>query len=593
MKLHLKRKQVGIFGKITICVFLMVTIIITIIVSICIKSVTEVLTEKEWIITEQAVKTFVDLVNEKYQFVTNQRTRINRNNSISDILYRGMVDKKTFRDYGNIEYIMNDLNTILQTDGDILDVILVAPENDFSYARSNRHGSTVLPSYDFAQMSMIRNLQDSAKTFSMVYDADPAYVSNSDQAVISFCGKIYNMQLNRSNVIGYLIINYSVDIFDAALAQFASSEQEQYVLTNPSNEVCYSNRPEQIGVNLMNMDIRSKDKIIQARIGNSGIRVIAVFPNNIAAPTINAMLRMLIPVFVIGTLIIFAVIFLLYRIYRQKVHSITRSMISIGQGRMDERLAVSSDDELGQLSDAFNRMCESLNQYIELNYKAELAKQRAELNALQVQINPHFLFNTIESIRMQALIDQNGNVAEMLAKLGNMFRWMMQFDDHFVYVEDEIEYISSYLYLQKLRFGNRIEVEMNVPDSIMYLGIPRFTLQPIVENAICHCIKGTKRLCICIDARIENQMLHLEIRDNGVGIPKDRLIRLQKSIDEQYDDAQFGIGLRNVNLRLKILYGEAAGLRIESVPERGTKITVILPAQKKKEMDEHVSHDPG
>ena len=87
--------------------------------------------------------------------------------------------------------------------------------------------------------------------------------------------------------------------------------------------------------------------------------------------------------------------------------------------------------------------------------------------------------------------------------------------------------------------------------------------------------------------------MHLEIRDNGVGIPKDRLIRLQKSIDEQYDDAQFGIGLRNVNLRLKILYGEAAGLRIESVPERGTKITVILPAQKKKEMDEHVSHDPG
>ena len=78
-----------------------------------------------------------------------------------------------------------------------------------------------------------------------------------------------------------------------------------------------------------------------------------------------------------------------------------------------------------------------------------------------------------------------------------------------------------------------------------------------------------------------------------MGIPKDRLIRLQKSIDEQYDDAQFGIGLRNVNLRLKILYGETAGLRVESATGCGTKITVMLPAQKKKEMDEHVSHDPG
>ena len=153
-------------------------------------------------------------------------------------------------------------------------------------------------------------------------------------------------------------------------------------------------------------------------------------------------------------------------------------MQEIKDGDISVRLPVESSDEIGMLSSSFNDMCERLDDYIKRNYDAEIRRRTAELNALQAQINPHFLFNTIESIRMKAVEEGNMEIAQMLSLLGNMFRWSMRFDEKIVYIEDEVDYISSYLQLQRFRFSDKIDIDISVPDSLLDYGIPKLVLQP-------------------------------------------------------------------------------------------------------------------
>jgi len=134
---------------------------------------------------------------------------------------------------------------------------------------------------------------------------------------------------------------------------------------------------------------------------------------------------------------------------------------------------------------------------------------------------------------------------------------------------------------------------MDVPDDLMYLGIPKFTLQPVVENAIQHGMRYAERLNIAISAGLQDGMVTFEIRDNGPGIPEEKLERLNLHIQDEMEDESFGIGLRNVNLRLRMLFGEECGLRVESRCPGGTSAFITIPALQKKEMENHVSNDRG
>ena len=329
--------------------------------------------------------------------------------------------------------------------------------------------------------------------------------------------------------------------------------------------------------------------ILKKSISLSGLTVIGSISRRALADNTRHIIWQSILITMLAIFIMTTTIFWLHTHYAKRFHQLSAAMANISQGDFSTHLPIESQDEFGYLSESFNRMCDMLNLYIRNTYLAKTQQRTAELYALQAQINPHFLANTIESLRMKALADDNYELSEMLLTLGNLFRWMTQFHQDIIYIEDEVDYISSYLELQKFRFMDKLSVEMDIPPEVYYLGIPKFTLQPIVENAITHGISGLhKPLLISIRFLLEAETLVIQVEDNGLGIPEENVQKLSDHICGRADYDEFGVALRNVHTRIRLLFGDSYGLSVKSTYYLGTTITVTLPAKEKKELEKYV-----
>lgn len=249
----------------------------------------------------------------------------------------------------------------------------------------------------------------------------------------------------------------------------------------------------------------------------------------------------------------------------------------------------SYDDEIGILIKSFNKMSQRINNLISTVYVAELKKIEAEYNALQAQIRPHFIFNTLESIRMSAEINNDYETANMLFSLGKFIRYNLTTGDSKTCLKDEIEYTINYLELYKKRLGVSFEYSIFVKDELLEYICPRYIIQPIVENSILHgfstSFSDKKYLQIFADE--EPESINIHIKDNGAGIEKENLIQLQKDLQEsQISYEQKGkrrntIGIHNVNERIKIFYGPQYGIYLDSTLGKGTTCIIRLGKLKK------------
>lgn len=256
---------------------------------------------------------------------------------------------------------------------------------------------------------------------------------------------------------------------------------------------------------------------------------------------------------------------------------------SILQGIFDLRCPLSE-----QMDDATKRF----NIMLDTKELFKLSKKQAEYLALQNQINPHFLYNTLEGIRSEALCAGMDGVANMTEALSTFFRYTISNVDHLVTLEDELSNIQNYYMIQQYRFGNRLNVSVEYPDEdekdALMLLLPKLTLQPIVENSIYHGIErkiGMGNLRIKIQTTTDR--LIIAISDDGLGIEKNQLDLLNKKLRSTYLDdinqvkgKQGGIAIVNVNNRIKLLFGDEYGIHITSTINVGTDVTVTLPKVK-------------
>lgn len=224
---------------------------------------------------------------------------------------------------------------------------------------------------------------------------------------------------------------------------------------------------------------------------------------------------------------------------------------------------------------------------------AEEYERQATLQALQSQINPHFLYNTLECIRGQALMDGNTSVADMLEALGNFFRYSISRRENVVTLADEINNIRSYMLIQNYRFLNRYQFELEfLEDEEPLLGcyVPKLTLQPIVENALIHGFQNQKSGCVTLTVDASDSMLMLTVSDDGEGMDAAVLEELNRKIQSRQTLLRKpashgnGIALQNVNRRIMMLYGRSYGLHAYSTPGRGTDVEIILPRITKAEV---------
>lgn len=229
-------------------------------------------------------------------------------------------------------------------------------------------------------------------------------------------------------------------------------------------------------------------------------------------------------------------------------------------------------DEIDELQLHFNTMINHINYLINVNYKQDLMMQKAQFEMLQAQINPHFLYNTLDTIRWLATEESYDRIPKIITNLGNILRRAMDNKRSMIPLGDEVDCIRSYIAIQKVRFGKKLKLKMIIPEDCMDYLIPVFSIQPLIENVIKHVVEQSLKPCeIYIKAEDIGNDLIISISDNGPGIDKDILHTLQEKGN--------GIGLFNIDQRLKSLYGISYGITIAQSKDGGAKIILTLKTE--------------
>lgn len=271
---------------------------------------------------------------------------------------------------------------------------------------------------------------------------------------------------------------------------------------------------------------------------------------------------------------------------------LNRVMKKTGSGKWTARYENSGHDEITALGDRFNEMAENTNQLIDQVYLSEIHRQKlqlswknAQLDAMLMQINPHFLYNTLDIIRWEAMYEADGEspVTEMIEKFSRLCRLGMKTGGNTITLREGIEHASIYLDVINFRHSEKIQLflETEVDDQSVY--IPQFILQPIMENAVVHAFgDASSGYFIRIHSSACDNVLHILVEDNGRGMEKNELHSLQLSLNRD-EATNESIGLVNVNQRIQLFYGESYGLQISSTPGKGTRIEILLPLRNHSE----------
>lgn len=268
--------------------------------------------------------------------------------------------------------------------------------------------------------------------------------------------------------------------------------------------------------------------------------------------------------------------FLLYKQVHRPIHLLLRAVNQLKEGRWSYRIQLRSKNEFAVLNEAFNEMASQIQQLIERVYLEQLRVKDAYLKQLQSQINPHFLYNCLFFIKSKASVEDYEAITKMSINLGEYYRYITKLDHSNTTIEQELNLLKNYLSVQNLR-KQRIQYNIDVPNTMLGLQIPRLLIQPIVENSIIHGIEKIAGIgIISITGKIEGIRVFISVEDNGPGMNEADIAALNEKINQPDFSSTGGYGLWNVQQRIKQIYGIYSGLIIEQSASGGVKVTLRL-----------------
>lgn len=394
--------------------------------------------------------------------------------------------------------------------------------------------------------------------------------------------KGYHKMLEGAKEAVYVLANDEVELL--AIGNIEPEKKErliEFTRSNPEESVLYKEE-------------KNKESVIYMAFNTEGLFISnAVYiSNDILLSDIRAMSRF---IFMLCLSILPIFLLLANKLYKEVIYPIyvlSDKMQQIEKGELGKQIVSDRTDEFGYVFAAFNRMSKQIQHLVNCVYKEKLALKNAEIKSLQAQINPHFIYNTLEMINWKARMSGNDDISEMIEALSGILEINIdRRDSRFLMIQEEIDYIKNYIFLIQKRFGERIQFKLETSEDVLTYKIPRLILQPLVENAIGHGIEPVGQGCIVL--RIEEELEHLTItiEDNGQGIEKNKLIDIQEQLGspdkvciENEHDTKGHIGIINVQRRIKLLYGEGYGMNLYSEWEQGTRITIVLPKTKSGEL---------
>lgn len=257
------------------------------------------------------------------------------------------------------------------------------------------------------------------------------------------------------------------------------------------------------------------------------------------------------------------------------------AMQQIEKGDLTQHVSINTKDEFAELGHIYNKMLDQLNLYIDRSYGEKLRRLDAEYSALQAQINPHFLYNTLETINSLAQINNEPQISKIVCSLATMFRYATVQHGNYVTVKQELTHLHHYLLVQQMSYEDQIEYTENIPKDVLRQLVPKLILQPLIENCFNHGFdSGSAKFLISLQAKMSGDTLTFEIMDSGIGISHEKLMHLQIALSEplSLQAKKTSIGLANIHHRLQLSYGPHSGITsIESTEGCGTKITLSIP----------------
>jgi two-component system, sensor histidine kinase YesM len=391
---------------------------------------------------------------------------------------------------------------------------------------------------------------------------------------------------------GYLITKVNENFFDLSNAAGSLNDQEAYaiVLDGENSEVA-GNLPENIDRSLIytgeeSAEIDGEEFVrVAAESSYTGWSIVIFTPVNNLLQGIAGIGTAVAVAGLTGLVIFIAASWLVSSYISRPIRQLTHAMRfgTIGALRKSQR--ISSTAEITELNETYNKMVEKTNHLIKAVYEEELLKTRAELKALQAQINPHFLFNTLEAIYW-TLEEKDEETADVIISLSSLFRYTISDvdDDDRVSLKEELDQVERYLQIMKLRFADRLTWHISYNETLLQQRLPKLLIQPVIENALVHGI-GERVSGGVVDVNVENALIpgymQITVKDNGQGIRTEQLEKIRASIHEKQvmESKGTGLAMRNLYQRIALSYQDDphAGLYIESTPGEGTSVMIILP----------------
>ncbi len=395
------------------------------------------------------------------------------------------------------------------------------------------------------------------------------YMEESDR--IAIYRVINNNTTDLTRKVGALCIFIDKERFQERVNRLMMEKNQHYILESGDRNFFISSGEEQ--------EIKKGD-IVSVK-EKEGWRLKTWIEKETAYAPVDMMIRLLlIELFVLLGVSVVLIVYLTGRITKP-MKKIRAAMKEIGEGNMDI-VVPEEEDEMGVLAATLNTMSQNIKELMGQLHEEEEQKRYLELKAMQYQVNPHFLYNTLDSIAMSARKNHDRQSEKMTMALSEFFRICLSQGMEYVTIETELRYVQSYLEIQSIRFPDSVSWKCGAEPEVEKIKVLKFILQPIVENSLYHGLHDVDRDGnIHIYAYMEGDNLRISVSDNGMGMMPKQLEAVRKNIREKQITEEHiqegGIGLQNVQQRLQLVYGPAAGLEIESEWEEGTRVTVVIP----------------
>lgn len=251
-----------------------------------------------------------------------------------------------------------------------------------------------------------------------------------------------------------------------------------------------------------------------------------------------------------------------------------------GKGNFRYRVRITTKDEIGQIGREYNNMADNIENLVNKVLRMEIEQKQAEIEFLKMQINPHFLYNTLDTISWMGSMGDNQDVSEMAIALGDLLRSTIK-NDSFITVQEELKSVRNYLFIQKYRFGDKINVVYDIQDETLDYIMPNFLLQPLIENAIIHGLEPKiEPGKLLVQVITDEHKLIFSIQDNGIGMTEDEIQNLYKQCENMNEKQS--IGMKNVYRRLQLYYGEACVFQIIGSKEEGMLVRFSIPQERNR-----------